>query len=154
MKGESRTTPGASFSFVREYPAADPAAARRHFLAKLSVESDVADLVADLERGTGDLIVIDVRSPEDYEACHIPGSMNLPHRRITVESTKHLSRQSILVTYCWGPACNSATKAAAKLAELGFRVKELAGGIEYWRLESCPVEGTLGEDAPLYWSSH
>lgn len=153
MSTTKSTGAGATFSFVREHPAADPEAARRHFLAKLSVETDVADLVADLERGTGELIVLDVRGPEDWEKCRIPGAISLPHRRINAETTQRFAKDALLVTYCWGPACNSATKAAAKLAALGFRVKELAGGIEYWRHESCPVEGTLGEDAALYWSS-
>jgi rhodanese-related sulfurtransferase len=143
----------ATFSFVREYPAADPAAAHRHFLARLSVETDVADLVVDLERGTGNLVVLDVRPTEDHARCHIPGAISLPHRQISRETTAHIAADAMVVVYCWGPACNSATKAAARLAALGFQVKELLGGLEYWRHESCPVEGTLGEDAPLYWSS-
>jgi len=27
----------------------------------------------------------------------------------------------------------------------------MIGGLEYWRHEGCPVEGTLGEDAPMHW---
>ena len=60
-------------------------------------------------------------------------------------------RNTMLVTYCWGSACNASTKAAARLAALGFQVKEMIGGLEYWRLEGCPVEGTQGPDAPMYW---
>ena len=41
--------------------------------------------------------------------------------------------------------------AAARLAALGFKVKEMIGGLEYWRQEGCPVEGALGAGAPLYW---
>jgi rhodanese-related sulfurtransferase len=55
-----------------------------------------------------------------------------------------------IVTYCWGPGCNSSTKAALKLASLGFKVKEMIGGLEYWRHEGLPIEGTLGAAAPLY----
>lgn len=153
MRRDSNTSPVTTFSLVREYPAADPASARQHFLMKLSVETDVADLVTDVARGTGNLLVIDVRASDAYEQCHIPGAINIPHRQINAESTSHLPKDSLLITYCWGPACNSATKAAEKLAALGFQVKELAGGIEYWRHEGCPVEGSLAEKAPLYWSS-
>ncbi|MGZ4123683.1 MAG: rhodanese-like domain-containing protein, partial [Tumebacillaceae bacterium] len=56
---------------------------------------------------------------------------------------------TVFVVYCWGPACNGATKAAARLSELGYRVKEMLGGIEYWRKEGNPVAGALGEKAPL-----
>ena len=61
-----------------------------------------------------------------------------------------LSLAQALVVYCWGPACNAGTKACAKLSELGFRVKEMIGGIEYWRHEGLQVEGTLGHKAPLH----
>lgn len=143
------TTP--TFSAVREYPAAAPDAAATHYLARLSVETDVSDVVHDVTRRTGHLIVIDVRSPDDYQLCHVPGSINLPHRRINNESTASFPRDAMIVTYCWGPGCNSATKAAAKLARLGFQVKEMIGGLEYWRHEGCPVEGTKGLAAPLHW---
>lgn len=139
------------FSAVREYPAADPADARKHYLARLAVETDVSDVIHDLTAGTGNLIVLDMRSPEDYALCHVKGALSLPHRRISAETTKEFPRDAMLVTYCWGVACNSSTKGAAKLAALGFSVKEMIGGIEYWRHEGCPVEGTLGEQAPLHW---
>jgi rhodanese-related sulfurtransferase len=138
----------ASFSFVREYAPADPRIAHRHFLAKLCLETDPADLVADLERGITNIVVVDVRSARHFAECHIPGAVNLPHRQINAETTRQFSREALLVTYCWGPGCNAATKAAAKLSALGFQVKELIGGLEYWRNEECPVEGTLGTRAP------
>jgi rhodanese-related sulfurtransferase len=144
-------SPAPTNSGVAEYPPADPADAERHFLARLSVETDVSDVVHDLTRGTGKLILLDVRSAEEYAVCHAAGAINLPHRRIAADTTGAFDRDAILVTYCWGPGCNAATKAAAKLARLGFRVKEMIGGLEYWRHEGCPVEGTLGADAPLHW---
>ncbi len=143
--------PQPTFSAVREYPAATPQAAERHYLSRLSVETDVSDVVHDLSRGTGNLLVLDVRSAKDYELCHVPGAIHLPHRQISPATTASFDRSALLITYCWGPGCNSSTKAAAKLAELGFEVKEMIGGLEYWRQEGCPVEGTLGADAPLYW---
>jgi rhodanese-related sulfurtransferase len=151
MSTTTAGTPPATFSAVREYPAAEPGAAARHFLSRLAVETDVSDVVHDLTRGTGNLILLDVRTPADFERCHIPGAINLPHRQIRPETRSQFDPDAMLVTYCWGPACNSATKAAAKLGQLGFQVKEMIGGLEYWRHEGCPVEGSLGADAPLYW---
>lgn len=119
-----------SFSFVREYPPAVPEVACQHFLAKLAVETDPADLVVDLERGVPNIVVVDVRSPEHFAECHIPGAVNLPHRQIDAETARQFSRDALLVTYCWGPGCNAATKGAAKLTALGFQVKELIGGLE------------------------
>ncbi len=137
------------FSLVLETPPASPEAAHRHFLAKLSVETDASDVMLDLQRGQRSFLLIDTRSAQDFEECHIPGAISLPYRKITAESTAHLSNAQPIVTYCWSPACNSATKAAARLSVLGFQVKEMLGGIEYWRREGGLVEGTLGEQAPL-----
>src|SRR5712664_4166214 len=90
------------------------------------------------------------RSPDAYARCHIPGAINLATRTISPETTASLPRDKVIVTYCWGPGCNGSTRAAAKLAALGFRVKEMIGGIGYWRKEGLPVEGSSPDDAPLY----
>lgn len=142
---------GAShFSLVLETPAAEPEVAHRYFLSKLTVETDPADVMLDLQRGRTDFVLMDVRSPEDYAACRIPGAVNLPYRRISAETTVDLLRDKVIVVYCWGISCNASTKAALRLSELGFKVKELIGGIEAWRKEGAPIEGTLGADAPMW----
>src|SRR5215469_3267231 len=99
------------FSLVLETPAAQPEEAHRHFLAKLSVETDPSDVRLDLQRGQKSFVLLDTRSVQDFEECHIPGAINLPARRITAESTAHLSKERPIVTYCWGVGCNSSTKA-------------------------------------------
>ena len=44
--------------------------------------------------------------------------------------------------YCWGPGCNGAVKACARLYEHGRTdVKEMLGGFEYWVREGFAVEG-------------
>jgi rhodanese-related sulfurtransferase len=140
----------ASHSFVLEHPAATPDEARRHFTSKLGVETDPSDVHADLERGVHRIVVVDARSAQHFAECHVPGAITLPHRSITAETTASLSRDICVVVYCWGPACNAATKAGARLSALGFQVKEMIGGLEYWRREGYAVEGTLGNEAPLY----
>lgn len=140
----------ATFSFVNEHPPAEPEAARVHFQARLSVETDPADVHLDLERCPERIHVIDVRPEEAYAACQVPGAIHLPYRAIDGEATADLDPDRTLVVYCWGPGCNAAQKGAARLAALGFRVKEMIGGLEYWRREGYPVEGTAGDDAPLY----
>ena len=137
-------------SFVLDPAPATPDEARRHFAAKLSFETDPTDLATDLERGVTSLVVVDSRAPQAYAACHIPGAINLPTRTITAESTASLPKDAVLVVYCWGPGCNGSTRAALRLSMLGFRVKGLIGGIEWWRHEGHAVEGALGASAPMY----
>ena len=138
------------YSAVLETPAPDPSEARAHFADRLAFEADIADLMVDLDKGNTDLIVIDTRSPKSFAQCHIPGAVNLP--KIDASTTSGLSKDKVCVVYCWGVACNGATKGAMKLNILGFRVKELIGGIEYWRKEGGAVEGTLGNEAPMYYN--
>ncbi|NEN83730.1 rhodanese-like domain-containing protein [Paenibacillus elgii] len=116
---------------------------------KLSVETDVADVHYDMKHGVNNFLLIDVRSAKAYEECHIPGAINLPSHEINEETTASFSKDQLIVVYCWGPACNGGTKGAARLSGLGFKVKEMLGGIEYWRKEGNDVEGTLGHQAPL-----
>lgn len=120
---------------------APPALAARHFVAKLAFETDPADLAAELAAGTTRVVPVDTRQPDGFAAGHLPGAINLPHATIDDGSTAALDRAAVYVTYCWGPACNASTKGAAKLAGLGFSVKELIGGISAWEAEGFPVHG-------------
>src|SRR5262249_28302494 len=49
-----------------------------------------------------------------------------------------------VVTYCWGPGCNGATRAALEFARLGYPVREMIGGFEYWAREGFAVETDAG----------
>ncbi|SDT50895.1 Rhodanese-related sulfurtransferase [Paenibacillaceae bacterium GAS479] len=136
-------------SFVLETPAAEPEAAARHYLAKLSVETDTSDVRHDQLSGQDDFLLLDVRASGAYEDCHAAGALNMPYREISPESTADWSKDRLIVVYCWSPACNGGAKAALRLSELGFQVKEMLGGIEYWRREGFPVEGSSIAAAPL-----
>jgi len=135
------------FSFALESLVADAEDARAHFQSKLTFETDSWDVKTDMERGRADFIVIDTRSPADFEARRIAGAINIPHRSMNAETTAQLPKEKLMVTYCWGPGCNASTKGALKLASLGFRVKELIGGLEYWIREGGQIEGTLEHEA-------
>lgn len=125
---------------VLETPAADPSAAREYFLKKLGLETDPSDVYHDLKNGVADFLLVDTRSPESYAKGHIPGAVNLWHRTIDAAATKGLSRDETLVVYCSGAGCNASTKGAARLADLGFSVKEMTGGLEWWKnVEAYPV---------------
>jgi rhodanese-related sulfurtransferase len=127
------------FSLVLEVPAADPQEASRHFASKLSVETDPSDVMLDLQRGQTGFIVVDVRSADDFEECHIDGAISFPYRQINAETVTRLAKDKLIVTYCWGPGCNASTKAALRLSSLGYRVKEMIGGLEYWKREGGNV---------------
>ncbi|MER6597615.1 rhodanese-like domain-containing protein [Streptomyces parvus] len=111
-----------------------------YFLAKLSSECDPSDVEHDISHKVPGVAVIDTRSAASYQEAHIPGALNLPHRDLSAEHVAGLDRDITYVTYGFGPDCNAGTKGAAKLAVLGFRVKEMIGGFEYWKRDGFPVE--------------
>jgi len=129
-------------SYVLDPPAAPPDEARRHFVAKLSVECDAWDVYEDRKRGRADFTVVDARTGPAFEDMHLPGATLLPSRDIDEASAAAL-RGKVVVVYAWGPGCNAATKAAARLAALGIPVKEMIGGLESWVRNGYPVEGSL-----------
>ena len=104
----------------------------KHYSNKLEYEIDSWDLSVALEAGER-IVVIDARSPEAFQREHIPGAINIPHRTMSAESTSRLDRAALIVTYCDGIGCNGSTKGAVNMLNLGFRVKELMGGLDWWK---------------------
>jgi rhodanese-related sulfurtransferase len=119
---------------------AEPAAARAHFEAKLGFETDPSDVRFDQQNSPDAFVLVDCRSPESFAKRHVPGALNLPYRTIDAAATAALPKDRLVVTYCTSVSCNASTKGAARLAALGFRVKEMVGGIEAWEAEGYPVE--------------
>lgn len=120
----------------------------KHYENKLAFEMDPSDLFDALNNGEK-VVVIDARKSFGYQAEHIPTAINIPHREMTIESTKHLDKDFLYVTYCDGIGCNASTKGALNMAKLGFKVKELIGGIEWWKFDGYATEGTNGKKVGL-----
>ena len=131
-------------SAVLQTPAADAAAAVGHFVGRLSFEADVSDVASDIGAGVTGWILVDTRSQESWDQGHIPGAVHLPTRQIAARAASVVPEGATVITYCWGPGCNGATKAALEFAKLGYPVKEMIGGFEYWAREGLPVETADG----------
>jgi len=112
----------------------------KHYENKLKYEIDSWDLSQSLKNNQN-IIVIDARSPVAYEHLHIPNAINLPHKEMTFSSTSNLDKNALYVTYCDGIGCNASTRGALNMKKLGFNVKELIGGIEWWQRDGHETEG-------------
>lgn len=132
-------TPSAVASNVLAFPAPSPEQSRDFMAAKLSYHADAWDVAEDLRNGIDAIVVIDTRSPAHYAAGHVPGAISFPHRTMDEQSTAQLDRSKVYVTYCDGIGCNGSTKGAYKLARLGFQVKEMLGGLDFWIRDGQPV---------------
>ncbi|GAB3737158.1 rhodanese-like domain-containing protein [Amycolatopsis oliviviridis] len=126
---------------VLTFPALESATAAALLRAELSLDVDPDDLVRDFTSGTQQgYVVVETRAPEAFASARIPGAINLPYRDMTPESVSGLDRDLVYVCYCESIHCNAATKGALKLAELGFKVKRLSGGITAWQAAGYPVD--------------
>jgi rhodanese-related sulfurtransferase len=120
----------------------------QHYESKLAYEIDSWD-VYEAQKAGDDIIVIDARSQASFEKSHILGAISLSHKLMTPENTRHLSKSSLYAVYCDGLGCNASTAGAMKMARLGFRVRELIGGLQWWHEHGYPVQvGATGEAMP------
>ncbi|MGM7776599.1 rhodanese-like domain-containing protein [Arthrobacter sp. KNU-44] len=116
-------------------------AAGAYFRAKLQFEIDVMDVA---DAAAGSFVLVDTRRQSSWDHGHIPGAMHLPTAEIPERAAALIPAGSSVVVYSWGPGCNGSTFAALAFAELGYPVREMIGGIEYWARNGLPVETTEG----------
>jgi glyoxylase-like metal-dependent hydrolase (beta-lactamase superfamily II)/rhodanese-related sulfurtransferase len=99
----------------------------------------LAELKSCLESSQGDLVVLDVREREAFEAGHIPGASLLPRGQLELRVNEELTdpTRRILV-YCeFG---RISTLATATLRQMGFQsAVALDGGMKAWRAAGYPV---------------
>ncbi|MET7509258.1 rhodanese-like domain-containing protein [Streptomyces albidoflavus] len=135
---------GDSPSAVLAVPPAPPAEAAALLRAALARHTDVSDVAADLATGAPGFTLVDSRSTAAWDQGHVPGAVHLPTASIPALAGRLLDPARPVVTYCWGPGCDGATRAALALAEQGFHVKEMLGGFEYWVREGFAYDTAEG----------
>jgi rhodanese-related sulfurtransferase len=109
------------------------------FAERLALQTDASDVYAAMRMTDPGFVLVDARSAEAWDQGHIPGAVHLPHARIAGRAAALLDPAVPVVTYCWGPGCNGATRAALALSLAGYPAREMLGGIEYWIREGFPV---------------
>lgn len=121
-------------------PAAPSEIAVQHFESELMFETDCWDTHDAMRSADPGFVLLDVRSPAMFAKAHVPGAINLPRGKIVASRMSSYASDTFFVTYCAGPHCNGAARAAAQLARLGFPVKIMAGGITGWIDEGFSLE--------------
>ena len=117
--------------------------ALEYFSAKLRHETDASDVYAAQKAGEG-IIVVDVRGDEAWAQGRITGALHMPYREIAERAAAELDPTVPVVVYCWSPGCNAGAKGAVEFAKLGYSVREMIGGYEYWVREGQPTENDEG----------
>ena len=87
---------------------------------------------------SGDVVLLDLRPRNEYEAGHIPGAVSIPLEDLE-EQLALLPPGAEIVAYCRGPYCVLAPRGIALLRRHGYRVRRLEDGVAEWRLAGLPV---------------
>jgi rhodanese-related sulfurtransferase len=118
-------------------------AAIEYFAAKLRHETDPSDVSAALAAGD-DVVLVDTRGHSSWHQGRARGAVHIPRAEIAVRAPAEIPLGTPVVVYCWGPACNGATRSAIEFLKLGYSVREMIGGFEYWAREGLGVVDDLG----------
>jgi rhodanese-related sulfurtransferase/predicted transcriptional regulator len=81
----------------------------------------------------GNILLIDVRPQDEYDAGHIPGAISIPIEQLQ----DHLSlipKEKDIIAYCRGPYCFYAIQAVELLKNHGFSTDRIEAGIHEWNL--------------------
>jgi len=102
-------------------------------------EVTAADLRSRLQNGE-QIVVIDVREPDEFARGKIPGAYTIPRGVLEMQLDGRLPLESTVVLYCGGGARSAL--ACRSLAEMGYdKVENLQGGWHAWVNSGLPVEG-------------
>lgn len=110
-----------------------------YFAAKLAYETDGSDVYVRQKAGE-ELVIIDVRSDEAWAQGRVAGAVHMHYAEIAERAPLEIPAGSEVIVYCWSPGCNAGAKGALEFAKLGYKVREMIGGFEYWAREGYPVE--------------
>jgi rhodanese-related sulfurtransferase len=86
----------------------------------------------------GEVVVLDVRAPEEYAAGHIPGARSVPLAELE-QALRVIPKSREIIAYCRGPYCGLSEKAVALLRRKGYRATRMHDGVIDWREAGLPI---------------
>jgi rhodanese-related sulfurtransferase len=85
-----------------------------------------------------DIIVLDVRPSEEFNAGHINGALSVPLKELEFMLTK-FSKGKDIVAYCRGPYCVLSIEAVELLNKNGYHAVRLEDGVQDWNAMGLPI---------------
>lgn len=100
------------------------------------------ELIARMRRG--EIELVDVRPPEEFEAGHIDGARSIPLDELE-QHLEDLPADREVIAYCRGPHCVMAQDAVHRMQTAGLTARKLVEGWPEWKLaESKPTTKVAG----------
>lgn len=124
---------------VAEARLAEVSKITRDFLADNALLEPVDEAALRRKVKNGEVTILDVRPPEEYETAHIPGALSVPLPELA-KRLSELPRRREVVAYCRGPYCVLAVEAVKLLRRKGFKAVRLEEGILDWAALGLPLE--------------
>ncbi len=87
----------------------------------------------------GDVVLLDLRPEEEYEAGHLPEARSIPQSELDARLDE-LPEDQTIVAYCRGPYCVAAIKGVRALQEAGLDAHRMPGGVAEWRADGLPLQ--------------
>lgn len=100
--------------------------------------NEITPAEADRRARSGEILLVDVREPNEWTAMRVPGAVSAPLSTLAAEITRLPSGKPV-VFYCLGGKRSAA--AIEQSRKLGLpHDTHVAGGITAWRQAGLPVE--------------
>lgn len=87
----------------------------------------------------GEVIIIDVRPPDEFSQGHIPYAQSIPISELK-KNLRKIPKEKEIIAYCRGPYCFFAKEAVELLRTNGFDAKRLKDSIFDWENHGLPIE--------------
>jgi rhodanese-related sulfurtransferase/DNA-binding transcriptional ArsR family regulator len=94
------------------------------------------ELLAQARRG--EVVVLDVRPPDEFEAAHLPYARSIPLPELA-RRLAELPRDVQIVAYCRGPFCLMSDEAVKLLREHGYQARKTLDGVSEWQAAGLPL---------------
>ncbi|WP_116807612.1 rhodanese-like domain-containing protein [Steroidobacter cummioxidans] len=101
---------------------------------------DQASLLKRIEKKDASLLILDVRTPEEFAAGHVPGAINIPYTHLPSRISEVAdAADKDIVVYC--AIGVRAEQGAERLRENGFtKLLHLDGDMKAWEAQKRPLE--------------
>lgn len=91
---------------------------------------------------SGEVILLDVRPAEEYQAAHLPTAVSVPIAELPARLEK-IPKDKTVVAYCRGPYCVFAVEAVEMLRKHGIEAHRLEDGPTDWQMAGLPLESGM-----------
>lgn len=113
-----------------------PAAEATEAAAPRRTDVDVATFATAHAAGVS---VVDVRTPDEYAAGHVPGAVNVPIEGLDVNDPVFVAHGKEAPVYLVCASGRRSSRAADLLAEAGYTVVNVEGGTQAWIAAGHPT---------------